>query len=75
MTERTPVSTLAELDTLDERDVIAGYWAGYRGDGHEPDLEFNRSYWHGWRNGMHDSGRLQGDWAMASLAHEYVRKP
>lgn len=70
--ERTPISDVATLDQQDERDMVAGYWAGFGGDGHEPSPEFNRSYWHGWRNGMVDSGRMKGDSAMAKLAHEVI---
>jgi ribosome modulation factor len=69
--ERTPVSTVEELRTLDERDVISGYWAGFNGR-EEPGVEFNRSYWHGWRNGMMDQGRLKPDAASAALASAVV---
>jgi ribosome modulation factor len=73
---REPVSTLAELEKLDERDVISGYYAGLHGRD-EPGVEFNRDYWHGWRNGMRDKLRIPADWAMGQLAAEYVnrRKP
>lgn len=69
--ERKPVSTVAELETLDERDILHGYLAGLNGRD-EPGVEFNRAYWHGWRNGMRDKGRIPGDAAMAALAHEIV---
>jgi ribosome modulation factor len=69
---RKPVSDLATLNQLDERDILAGYFAGLDGDGHEPSLEFNRSYWHGWRNGMMDRYRMKPDAASAALAHEFV---
>lgn len=70
--ERKPVTTVDELRTLDERDIVSGYWAGYRGDGQEPGVEFNRDYWHGWRNGMVDSGRMKPDDAIAKLASDAV---
>lgn len=70
--ERKPVESVAELETLDERDILHGYLAGFAGRD-EPGVEFNRSYWHGWRNGMRDKGRIPGDAAMAKLAHEVVQ--
>ena len=72
--EREPISDLQTLAEQDERDMLAGYWAGFRGDGHEPSAEFNRAYWHGWRNGMADSGRLSIDAAMRKLAAEFVAR-
>ena len=69
--ERTPIATLDELSTLDDRDVYHGYLAGLNG-APEPSIEMNRSYWHGWRNGMADSGQLPIDASMRSLVKEYV---
>jgi ribosome modulation factor len=71
--ERKPVTTLAELDALDERDMVSGYRAGMNG-APEPSIEMNRDYWHGWRNGMADSGRIPIDEAMRTLCHEYVKR-
>jgi ribosome modulation factor len=70
-TERTPISDLKTLSEQDERDMIYGYRAGLNGR-EEPSVEFNRAYWHGWRNGMADSGRMQTDWHMQQLAKEYL---
>ena len=70
--ERAPITDLKTLDDQDERDLLAGYWAGFRGDGHEPSAEFNRAYWHGWRNGMADSNRLPIDSAMRKLCSEWL---
>lgn len=72
--EREPVKDLETLGALDERDLLSGYWAGFRGDGNEPSLEMNRSYWHGWRNGMVDSGRMKTDAAQMELAHLYLNR-
>lgn len=69
--DRKPVTTVAELETLDERDIISGYWAGRNGRD-EPGVEFNRDYWHGWRNGMMDSYRMPIDAAARALTHEVV---
>ena len=70
--ERVPVEDIATLRELDERDILHGYLAGLAGR-EEPGVEFNRAYWHGWRNGMRDKGRIPGDAAMAKLAHEIVQ--
>lgn len=72
--EREPVKDLATLNSLDERDMLAGYNAGLNGDGHEPSIELNRSYWHGWRNGRMDRYKMSIDEAARALAHEYVNR-
>ena len=73
LNSRAPLRRATELDDLDERDLMAGYWAGFGGDGHEPSAEFNRSYWHGWRNGMIDSKKMKGDATSAALARDVVQ--
>lgn len=40
----------------------------------EPGCDKSKSYWHGWRNGMMDKGRLPIDGAARNLAHEFVRR-
>lgn len=70
--DRKPVATMAELETLDERDILSGYEAGRKGNRTEIGLEFNRSYWHGWRNGMMDSYRMKGDVDSEKLAREFL---
>ena len=72
--EREPVAYLETLDSLDERDVIAGYFAGKDGDGHEPSPEMNRSYWHGWKCGMADSGRYTPDETHRQLIRLYIQR-
>jgi len=69
--ERKPVSTLAELLTLDERDILHGYYAGLNGCD-EPSVEFNRSYWHGWANGMRDKHRMPPTPEAMQLAAEFL---
>jgi hypothetical protein len=44
-----PVRTKADLDTLDEREIAAGYVSTERGDP-EPGPNRGRAFWHGWRN-------------------------
>lgn len=71
MSEYQPVTSKAELEQLDDEDVVAGYMAG-RDGASEPGSDRSRSYWHGWRNGMVDSGRAQIDDAQVMLAREVV---
>lgn len=71
MSEFQPVATKADLEKLDGADIVEGYWAGYRGD-NEPGSDKSCSYWHGWRNGMVDSGRMTIDGAQQQLAREVV---
>lgn len=66
-----PVRTMADLETLDEDQVIEGYRSAERGDP-EPGPNRGRSYWHGWRNRMMDLGELPHDEASRSLAAEYI---
>lgn len=68
-----PVGTLADLDTLNEDEIVAGY-REFRRDDPPPGANRGRAYWHGWRNAARDSGMIEGDDAMAALAAEYVRR-
>ena len=56
MDERAPVATLADLETLDEAEIIEGFRDGY--EGWPCGENRSRSYWHGWRNAMIDKGRI-----------------
>lgn len=69
--DRIPVSTLADLDTLDEAEILEGYWDGRAGEP-EPGNNRSRSYWHGWRNGRVDGRHDKGDQAMQALARAVV---
>lgn len=44
----TPVSTVADLETLDGEQIREGYRSAERGDP-EPGPNRGRSFWHGWR--------------------------
>jgi hypothetical protein len=66
-----PVRTKADLETLDEAEIVAGYLEARRGDP-EPGPNRGRAYWHGWRNRMIDYGELPHDEAAEQLAHEVV---
>jgi ribosome modulation factor len=72
--DRKPVSCIAELKTLDERDVLHGYLAGLAGGRDELGPEFNRSYWHGWCNGRRDKYRMQPTAESAKLGAGRNRK-
>jgi ribosome modulation factor len=71
MSEFQPVETKADLERLDDDEILAGYLAGLSGES-EPGSDKSRAYWHGWRNGMVDSGRAQIDCAQVRLAREVV---
>jgi hypothetical protein len=57
MGEFAPITTLAELDALDDAEVCEGYRDGRAGEP-EPGNNRSRSYWHGWRCGQMDAGTL-----------------
>ncbi len=67
MAEFDTVTTLAELMMLDDDDVAAGYQAGLDG-APPPASDRSRGYWHGWRNGLVDSGRQPADQAQLALS-------
>jgi hypothetical protein len=69
---RQPLTLAAELDALDESEMLEGYLDGFR---NEPCGDNrSRAFWHGWRNGMVDGGYANGDSAQAPLAHDHVRR-
>ena len=68
MSEYLPVTTKADLDTLDPTEMQEGYFDGFDGEP-EPGNNRSRSYWHGWRNGAVDGGHREKDDAQATLAH------
>ena len=68
---REPLDNLTALDNLDSRDLVFGYFAGLYGDGHEPSVEKNSDYYHGWVNGMCDKGRMQPSATHKQLVHEW----
>ena len=65
--EFLPVRTIEDFHTLDEAEVLLGYMDGFDG-GAAPGSDRSRSYCHGWRNGMVDSGRCSPDDAQHALA-------
>ena len=67
MSEFAPVMTLADLQTLDNDDVVEGYKDGLDGNP-EPGNNRSRSYWHGWRNGATDGHHRETDLPQRELA-------
>lgn len=61
-----PVRTLAELDALDERDVIDGARSAYLGYP-DPGSSRGKAFWHGWRNQMMNRGAIPIDDAARCL--------
>ena len=71
--ERTPVTTVAELDALDMTEMLEGYNDGLVGEP-EPGQNRSKSYWHGYHNGRRDrSGEYSAD--AATLAHAVLKAP
>lgn len=70
---RIPVTTLEDLDALDDAEIIEGYHDG-RGGEPEPGDNRGRAYWHGWRNGAADAGRIKVDVAMEKLVHLFLAR-
>jgi hypothetical protein len=70
--ERSPVTTVAELETLDGAEILEGFMDGYRG---EPAPGDNRSkaYWHGYSNAMRDRASGPPDPAGIALARDMRR--
>jgi hypothetical protein len=67
---RIPVTTIDDLDSLDAKEIVEGYWDGYDGEP-EPGNNRSRSYWHGWRNGAVDGKHRQIDQAQRDLARAW----
>lgn len=71
MDKFTPITTLEQLNQLNEMEVIEGYWEGKN---KEPEPGGNRglSCWHGWRNGMMDGKHMPIDEAARKLVKAIV---
>lgn len=68
-----PVSTLADLDSLDEGEIVAGYLDWRAGDP-EPGPNRGRAYWHGWMNAARDHRERPHTEADGRLVREYVAR-
>lgn len=74
MSEFAPCTTVEEVELLDEDDLVAGYWAGYRGAPEPTASVYSRAYWTGWRNGAADRGLREADQWQAMVAADYARE-
>lgn len=65
MSEFNPVRTKADLETLDDDEIVAGYMSGLKLEP-APGSDKSRSFWHGWRNGISDrTGKSdEAQWAL-----------
>jgi len=68
-----PVSTLDDLDSLDEAQIVEGYASAERGDP-EPGPNRGRAFWHGWRCRMMDYGLILSDDTHRGLVKAYVAR-
>jgi hypothetical protein len=69
MSEFSPVRTKADLETLDNDEIVAGYRFGAHGGG-EPGSDKSRAFWHGWRNSQIDRGAIPVDDASGALIRD-----
>jgi hypothetical protein len=69
---RTPIATAAELDGLDDAEVLEGYEAGREG-WPEPGDNRSLSYWHGWRTGSADGNHRKLDQYDRLLAEDVIK--
>ena len=70
-----PVTTLEELDALDEAEMVAGHLDAERGDP-EPGANHTRAYHHGWRSSMMDFGEIEipyEHWVLVQMWHSRER--
>ena len=70
---REPITDAAELDALDDAELLEGYRDGRSGDD-EPGGNRSLSYWHGWRNGRMDGGHDEIDAAARELARSVIAR-
>lgn len=68
MAERAPVLTVDDLLALDGAEMVEGYNDGRNGEP-PPGDNRSRAYWHGWRVGAMDAGRIPIDADHQKLAH------
>jgi len=64
-----PPKQLRDIEAMNEDDLLEGYRLGIN---NEIEPKDNRAKWHGWRNGMCDSGRYVIDDGQRRIAKEYV---
>lgn len=73
MSEFTPVTTMSELNLLNEDDILQGYRDGLWGWA-TPDSTKSRGWHHGYANAMVDTWQAKITPEQAKLAREYVKQ-
>lgn len=68
-----PVKTVAELESLDQAEILEGYMSAERGDP-EPGENRGRAFWFGWCNRQRDYGVIPPDPIHTALAREWVNR-
>ena len=72
MSHHAPVTTLAELEALDDAELLAGHLSAERGDP-EPGANHTRAFHHGWRTRMMDLGEIPITAEHRALVREWVK--
>lgn len=73
ITRHLPVTTLEELDALDEAEMIEGHRSAEQGDT-EPGMNHSRAYNHGWRTRMMDLHEIPIPPEHRALVGAWVRR-
>lgn len=68
-----PVSTLDDLDSLNDDEIVAGYREWRKGDP-QPGPNRGRAYWHGWMNAARDHGEQPISPEARELAHVWLQR-
>jgi hypothetical protein len=68
-----PVTTIEELDLLDDADLMQGYLSAERGDP-EPGGNHSRSFHHGWRMRMMDLSEIDVPAKHRALVRAWVQR-
>jgi hypothetical protein len=71
ITRHQPVTTLRELLTLDDVELMAGHMSAEKGDP-ESGMNHTRSFHHGWRTRMMDLGEIPITPGHRKLTSEWV---
>lgn len=73
VTRHAPVTTLAELDALDETEMSEGYRSTEKGDP-EPGMNRSRAHHHGWRTRMMDLHEIEIPSEHRALTRAWVER-
>ena len=68
-----PVTTLTELDALDDAEMIAGHLSAEKGDP-EPGANHTRAFHHGWRTRMMDLREIPTPPEHSALGVEWLAR-